>query len=580
MTANTNPSHDDVHKWTAALKRAGCRPVSEGDGWRASCPGPNHKNGNRRNPALAVAMGDGGRVLVKCHVGCTFDEVRRALGMDATAVARPGPARSDAVVESWNYVDLAGELLLTVHRRDEEKGGKEIWRSPKGAKPPHGGWPLYRLPSLIAVPDKPILVVEGERTCDRALHLFGDRFCVTTALGGAGKARQTDWSPCRGRVVNIWPDNDSAGFKHASDVANLAREAGAKEVRTVRQEDLADFPEGWDLADSPPPGADIEGILGNVFAVPVLYTPGTANRNGFTPLDELLGEPIPEVDWIVEGLLPAGGTALIVGPPKSGKSTLGRNIVAAIGEGRDILGRTTRQGPALYCSFEGRRAGMAAHFREMAVNHDAPISVYHGEAFSPDNAVEIVEAEIAKTGANVIVIDTLLRFMRVTDANAYAEISNATQAIIDLASRTGCAVIGIHHSRKGGGQHGEEASGSAALFGSVDVMASITREDDELRMIYTIQREGSDLERTSLALGPTGWLSLGSTAREEREAISLEAVTRTLAKGDALDIMQVVDATKLRKAHVKDALTTLTGAGKIIRSGAGKRGDAYRYQAV
>ncbi len=89
-------------------------------------------------------------------------------------------------------------------------------------------------------------------------------------------------------------------------------------------------------------------------------------------------------------------------------------------------------------------------------------------------------------------------------------------------------------------------------------------------MIYTIQREGSDLERTSLTLGPTGWLSLGSTAREEREATAIEAVTRTLDKGDVLDIAQIMTATKLRKADVKNALTTLINAGKTIRSGAGK----------
>ena len=565
----------DVHAWVAELKRNGCRPVTEDEGWRASCPGPNHKNGNRKSPALSIRQGDGGLVLVTCHAGCTFEDIRHSLGMDGTP-----PVQSAGPVESWNYVDMRGELVLTVHRCDQERGGKKIWRSPKRAKPPAEGWPLYQLPSLIAETKHPILVVEGERTCDHARHLFGDRFVATTALGGAGKARQADWSPCRGRVVYIWPDNDETGLKHARDVDMLAREAGAKEVRTVREEDLADFGESWDLADMPPPGADIEAVLSNSFTVPVLYTPGTVNRNAFTPLGELLGEPIPDVDWIVEGLLPAGGTALIVGPPKSGKSTLGRNIVAAIGEGRDILGRPIRKGPALYCSFEGRRAGMAAHFRDMAVSPEAPISVYHGEAFTPDSAVEIVEAEIEKTGATVIVIDTLLRFMRVTDANAYAEISNATQTIIDLASRTGCTVIGIHHSRKGGGQHGEEASGSAALFGSVDVMASITREDNELRMIYTIQREGSDLERTSLALGPTGWLSLGSTAREEREATAIEAVTRTLAKGDVLDIAQIVDATKLRKAHVKDALTTLIEAEKIIRSGAGKRGNPFKYQAA
>ena len=568
---------DDVHRWTAALKRAGCRPVQEGDGWRASCPGAAHENGNRKNPALAVHPGDDGKVLVKCHAGCTFDEIRHALSMDS-----PPPAKS-FLVESWNYVDLRGELLLTVHRRDQVRGGKDIWRSPKGAKPPASGWPLYQVAGLIADTKRPILVVEGERTCDHAMTRFGNSHAVTTAIGGAGKGRQTDWSPCRGRVVNIWPDNDETGFKHARDVDMLARAAGAKEVRTVREDDLSAFAEGWDLADMPPPGIDLAGVLKNAFSVsvsiPTLYTPGTENRNGFTPLTDLLAEPTPDVDWIVEGFLPAGGTALIVGPPKSGKSTLGRNIVAAIGEGRDILGRSTRQGPALYCSFEGRRAGVAGHFREMGIDPKAAISVYQGEYFAPDLAIEIVEAEIEKTGATVIVIDTLLRFMRVTDANAYAEISNATQAIIDLAARTGCAVVGVHHSRKGGGTNGEEASGSAALLGSVDVMASITREGDELRMIYSIQREGSDLERTSLALEPTGWLSLGSTARADREATTIEAITLALAKGDALDIVQLVEATKLRKAHVKDALDALIDIGKIVRSGAGKRGDPYTYRA-
>ena len=112
------PQEDDVPRWAAALKRAGCRPFVEGNGWRASCPGAAHENGNRKNPALSVHPGDGGKVLVKCHVGCAFDEIRHALGMDSG----PPPAKS-GLVESWNYVDLRGELLLTVHRRDQERGG-------------------------------------------------------------------------------------------------------------------------------------------------------------------------------------------------------------------------------------------------------------------------------------------------------------------------------------------------------------------------------------------------------------------------------------------------------------------------
>ena len=265
-----------MHEWVQALKSHGCQPRPEGAGFRARCPGQHHNHGNKRNPALSIKPGRDVPVLVTCHAGCSFDDIRHALGMGGAQ-----PALPVELVESWNYVDMVGELVLTVHRRDRAGGRKEIWRSPKGAKPPPGGWPLYQLPALIATTEQPILVVEGERTVDRAVHLFGDRFVVTTALGGAGKSRQTDWTPCRGRVVNIWPDNDAAGFKHASDVANLAREAGAKEVRTVRQEDLSDFREGWDLANVPPPGADIEGILRNVFSVPVLYTPGSSNRNRF-----------------------------------------------------------------------------------------------------------------------------------------------------------------------------------------------------------------------------------------------------------------------------------------------------------
>ena len=181
--------------------------MKEGEGFGAtSCPGPNctktataprtRRCRSKQAPARTVCY----EYWYKHHAivpDARLMHIRRALSM---GVAQPAP--SVELVESWNYIDMQGDLLVTVHRRDHA-GRKYIRRSPKGAKPPPGGWPLYQLTSLVADTKKPILVVEGERTVDRALHLFGDRFVVTTALGGAGKARQTDWSPCRGRIVNI-----------------------------------------------------------------------------------------------------------------------------------------------------------------------------------------------------------------------------------------------------------------------------------------------------------------------------------------------------------------------------------------
>ena len=563
--------------WAAALKLHGAEPRPEGAGFRARCPGPRHNNGNRRNPSLSIKPGGSVPVIATCHKGCTFEEIRDAILPRPRQYERRHPP---ADMASWNYLDAAGSLLLTVHRRDGAGKTKDIWRSPKGAKPPRGGWPLYGLAGILAEDRQPILVVEGERTCDQATHLFGDRYVVTTAVGGAGKSRQTDWSPVHGRIVCVWPDNDEVGFRHARDVNMLARDAGAKEVRTVWENDLTAFPDTWDLADPAPAGIDIETVLENAVGVAFPYKGKTTNRNvEFTPMGDLLNEPQTAVEWLWSGLIPKGGTALLVGPPKSGKSTMGRNLAAAVPMGRDYLGRAPAQGPSLYVTFEGTRAGMIQHFRDMGTPPDTAVTCYHGAAFDPSDALEILEDEIVKAGAVLMVVDTWLRVMRLSDANSYAEVSNSTQPWIDLAARTGCAIIGLHHSRKGGGQDGEEASGSAALFGSVDTLLSVTRDGDA-RTIYSRQREGPDLEKSNLQLGEGKWLALGSSVREERQSGIIADVLATLSQGEQLSLDEIVKHSGAGRWAVRSALDTLIREGHMERSGTGKRGNAFRYEVI
>ena len=146
-------------------------------------------------------------------------------------------------------------------------------------KAPAAGYPLYRLPSLLANPDKPILIVEGEKTAEAAQHLFGDRYEATTAIGGTGSAGQTDWTPARGRHVWVWPDADKPDAKnpheareHGDDMARLCIAAGATEARIVDTSAFTPengFPLGYDLADPIPDGFDIEGALSSANPVPI-----------------------------------------------------------------------------------------------------------------------------------------------------------------------------------------------------------------------------------------------------------------------------------------------------------------------
>jgi hypothetical protein len=81
--ASCNPSLDnslptyvrDVLGHFEGLKR-------ESDGWAACCPSPSHGGtGEDRNPSLRITIGEGGKILIKCRVGCDTRSVLEAAGL-------------------------------------------------------------------------------------------------------------------------------------------------------------------------------------------------------------------------------------------------------------------------------------------------------------------------------------------------------------------------------------------------------------------------------------------------------------------------------------------------------------------
>ena len=133
------------------------------------------------------------------------------------------------------------------------------WHS-KGLPSPR---PLYQLPALAERPDAPVLVVEGEKTCDAARQVFPDYIAITSIFG-ANASHRSDWSPLRGRRVTIWPDNDENGFKYAREVAAHAFRYGAASVSLVQLPEA--LPRGWDLADPVPGGVNLEWLITEVEA--------------------------------------------------------------------------------------------------------------------------------------------------------------------------------------------------------------------------------------------------------------------------------------------------------------------------
>ena len=58
--------------------------------------------------------------------------------------------------------------------------------------------------------------------------------------------------------------------------------------------------------------------------------------------------------YLVKGLIPYPGLTVIWGPPKCGKSFWTLDIVMSVVLGKDYRGRRVKQGPVVYCAFEGQ----------------------------------------------------------------------------------------------------------------------------------------------------------------------------------------------------------------------------------
>jgi hypothetical protein len=259
-----------------------------GSGWSARCPA--HDD---RKASLSVSEGDDGRALVKCHAGCTTEQVVAAVGLElrdlfpeqtgwaAGLIARNGrshgqpraerpPPRAErppgegqtfatahdalAVLDRqlgrhschWTYTDRAGQPVGLVARWDGLNGKTIRPVSRRG-----DGWvigampdprPLYRLPDLADA--KLVVVCEGEKAADAARRLG---FIATTSAGGAAAAAKSDWRPLANKEIWILPDNDAPGRKYANDVAGiLVKLTPAPVVRIV---ELPGLPEGGDIVD-------------------------------------------------------------------------------------------------------------------------------------------------------------------------------------------------------------------------------------------------------------------------------------------------------------------------------------------
>jgi uncharacterized protein (DUF927 family) len=287
------PSAASAESIARGLDPKAKRTGETGKSWSCRCPA--HEDAKA---SLSLTDAGDGKVLWRCHAGCSQNAVADALRargligqkvangagrgkrLEWTPLAKPPPGapqpdfahrRLGKPSMTWCYRDADGAPLFHVARfetTDGKEDGKEYlpfswcrssasteawrWKAPPAPRA------LYKLDQIVARPDATVLVTEGEKKSDAAEALFPD-LVATNSQGGAKAPGRSDWAPLAGRNVTIWPDHDAPGRAYADRVAELATAAGAESIRIVAVP--PSFPPKWDLADPTPDGADTAALL-------------------------------------------------------------------------------------------------------------------------------------------------------------------------------------------------------------------------------------------------------------------------------------------------------------------------------
>ena len=274
--------------------------------------------------------------------------------------------------------------------------------------------------------------------------------------------------------------------------------------------------------------------------------------------------------------LPAGGLSLLAGKPKAGKSTLTRCLAFAVGGGEAWLGFKTNRGLVFYLALEEKRSEVRAHFRAMGATPEDSIKVFI--APSPQNGLAQLREATERERPALVIVDPLIKLVRVRDANDYAVVSQALEPLLTLARETGAHVLAVHHLGKGERSGGDAILGSTAIFAAVDT-ALILKRSEKYRTLSSIQRYGDDLEEITLTLDPeTRLVSAGPARKDADEGETARAILDYLgAQSDPVAEQAIHDAVEAKRAVKLRALRRLVAAGQVTRTGTGKRGDSYRY---
>lgn len=261
----------------------------------------------------------------------------------------------------------------------------------------------------------------------------------------------------------------------------------------------------------------------------------------YIEVSTLMEQKFQTPSWVVEGLLRTGRRrpSLLLGKPEAGKSTIARQLAAAVVKGEPFLGRPTKRSSVLYWQTEEDPVDLQQMFRGFGIRKDVDAQLHIFTGNSDESGPADVAAQLAlHPDVGLVIIETLddlLKIENVKENSASRESFDAFHTTVMAPYSSRMAVLGLWHLKKTETAFaGDALLGASTVRGRTDGKIFLAQADpgDERRLIWSDKRIGVAIPKTYLAYdAATSMVELGQSFSEvrkfEKEAIE-DDVTRAV----------------------------------------------------
>jgi AAA domain len=193
--------------------------------------------------------------------------------------------------------------------------------------------------------------------------------------------------------------------------------------------------------------------------------------------------------------------------------------------------------------------------------------------------VEWLEQELTKHELEVIFIDHLQEFTKLSDIGAYGEVSNALSPLNQLAKKTNKAIVALAHQGKAEPRDGEiDVIGSTAFKGATDALFECRKTPDGKYTIKSDIRNGANFEKLQITIDTeTGDITAVAAWRAEIEDVQKRIKDYLRGETEAKTVSEIIGEVSARKAKVLKALEWGVTDNIFIATPKIERGGGFTY---